>query len=489
MDGRRAGSCVMLGSVPSCPSFLVSPLVKLSVAGRGGARKGGSCVLIPDLVVMEKVGASGRIIIDVSSGQAYLLGWVVLLTFISLMGSFVVIANQVALFLKWKKPSWMVMVRPTDRLDTGRNRRNWDEKVHVRSLDALVVWPQCCKKRMLHHQRASSSYNTGAKPPTRPKTLHEPSHPNSFGFLNHIAFSTEQTRRIIDSCDIWLIQNTYTFQGLKNKEPLRHIRHYLSIVDNIQAGGATKDTSSSLIEEEEWNRIDEYVQYQDDLWDEPSPSMKDNPSEQVCLSGGDIYNDPSFIRFYQNDNTSQWGNCKRKEKGEDGPEWIIKIDHDGEWTEEEERDDPNKVFAVSFYPRTEPVEPLKWKALENRLKPPSVEPPKLELKELPEHLELLEVLWNHKGAIAWSIKDIKGIDSYFYTHKILMEDEFKPSVQPQRPVNPNIKEVVKKEVIELLDAGLIYPISDSPWVSPVQVVLNKGGMTVVKNEKDELIPQ
>ncbi|GKB36983.1 hypothetical protein Tco_0881925 [Tanacetum coccineum] len=70
-----------------------------------------------------------------------------------------------------------------------------------------------------------------------------------------------------------------------------------------------------------------------------------------------------------------------------------------------------------------------------------------------------------------------------------MEDEFKPSVQPQIRVNPNIKEVVKKEVIKLLDAGLIYPISDSPWVSHVQVVPNKGGMTVVKNEKDELILQ
>ncbi|GJS28003.1 reverse transcriptase domain-containing protein [Tanacetum coccineum] len=68
-----------------------------------------------------------------------------------------------------------------------------------------------------------------------------------------------------------------------------------------------------------------------------------------------------------------------------------------------------------------------------------------------------------------------------------MEDEFKPSVEPQRRVNPNIKEVIKKEVIKLLDAGLIYPISDSPWVSPVQVVPNKGGMIVVKNEKDELI--
>ncbi|GJZ06517.1 hypothetical protein Tco_0540310 [Tanacetum coccineum] len=70
-----------------------------------------------------------------------------------------------------------------------------------------------------------------------------------------------------------------------------------------------------------------------------------------------------------------------------------------------------------------------------------------------------------------------------------MEDEFKPSVQPQRRVNPNNKEVVKKEVIKLLDDGLIYPISDSPWVRPIQVVPKKGGMTVVKNEKDELILQ
>ncbi|GJW65622.1 reverse transcriptase domain-containing protein [Tanacetum coccineum] len=70
-----------------------------------------------------------------------------------------------------------------------------------------------------------------------------------------------------------------------------------------------------------------------------------------------------------------------------------------------------------------------------------------------------------------------------------MEDEFKTSVQPQRRVNPNIKEVMKKEVIQLFDAGLIYPISDSPWVSPIQFVPKKGGMAVVKNEKNELIPQ
>ncbi|GJT08680.1 reverse transcriptase domain-containing protein [Tanacetum coccineum] len=68
-----------------------------------------------------------------------------------------------------------------------------------------------------------------------------------------------------------------------------------------------------------------------------------------------------------------------------------------------------------------------------------------------------------------------------------MEDDCKPSVQSQRRVNPKIHEVIKKEVIKLLDAGMIYPISDSPWVSPVHCVPKKGGMTVVVNEENELI--
>ena len=73
-------------------------------------------------------------------------------------------------------------------------------------------------------------------------------------------------------------------------------------------------------------------------------------------------------------------------------------------------------------------------------------------------------------------------------HKIHLEAEYKPVVQPQRRLNSTMKEVVKKEVLKLLDAGMIYPISDSAWVSPVHVVPKKGGMTVVANEKNELIP-
>ncbi|GKE15686.1 reverse transcriptase domain-containing protein [Tanacetum coccineum] len=140
------------------------------------------------------------------------------------------------------------------------------------------------------------------------------------------------------------------------------------------------------------------------------------------------------------------------------------------------------------------------------------EPPELELKDLPSHLEyayleendklpviiakglnddekdaLLKVLKSHKRAIAWKIIDIKGIDPRFCTHKILMEDDYKPTVQSQRRVNPKIHEVIKKEVLKLLDAGMIYPISDSPWVSPVHCVPKKGEITVVANEENELI--
>ncbi|GKA48858.1 reverse transcriptase domain-containing protein [Tanacetum coccineum] len=77
---------------------------------------------------------------------------------------------------------------------------------------------------------------------------------------------------------------------------------------------------------------------------------------------------------------------------------------------------------------------------------------------------LIKVLKSHKHAIAWKISDIKGIDPQFCTHNILMEENAKPVVQHQRRVNPKIHEVIKQEVMKLLDAGLIYPIFDSPWM-------------------------
>nr|GEU63165.1 DNA-directed DNA polymerase [Tanacetum cinerariifolium] len=105
-----------------------------------------------------------------------------------------------------------------------------------------------------------------------------------------------------------------------------------------------------------------------------------------------------------------------------------------------------------------------------------------------EKTALITVLKSHKRAIAWKLSDIKGIDLEFYSHKILTEEDFEPAVQHQRRVNPKIHDVIKNEVLKLLDAGLIYPISDSPWVSPVQCVPKKGGFTVVENEENEFIP-
>nr|GEX34098.1 DNA-directed DNA polymerase [Tanacetum cinerariifolium] len=135
--------------------------------------------------------------------------------------------------------------------------------------------------------------------------------------------------------------------------------------------------------------------------------------------------------------------------------------------------------------------PMDLKLAEESKEKSSVEePPELELKELSSRLEeaLINVLKSHKRAIAWKISNIKGIDTRFYTHKILMEDDYKPAVQSQRRVNPKIHDVIKKEVNKLLDVGMIYHISDSPWVSPIHCVLKKGGMTVVANENNELIP-
>ncbi|GJX06680.1 reverse transcriptase domain-containing protein [Tanacetum coccineum] len=94
----------------------------------------------------------------------------------------------------------------------------------------------------------------------------------------------------------------------------------------------------------------------------------------------------------------------------------------------------------------------------------------------------------HKQAFAWKTIDILGICPSFCKHKIQLLDDKKPVVQKQKRLNPNMREVVKKEIMKLLDTGIIYPIADSPWVSPIYCVPKKGGITVVTNKNDELVP-
>ena len=102
--------------------------------------------------------------------------------------------------------------------------------------------------------------------------------------------------------------------------------------------------------------------------------------------------------------------------------------------------------------------------------------------------QLLDMLKEHKNAIGWSVADLKCIDPSICMHRIHLEDDAKPSCEMQRRLNPNMKEVDMKEVLKLLDVCIIYPISDSKWVSPTQVVPRKFGNTVVENEKGEMIP-
>nr|GEZ58726.1 reverse transcriptase domain-containing protein [Tanacetum cinerariifolium] len=140
-------------------------------------------------------------------------------------------------------------------------------------------------------------------------------------------------------------------------------------------------------------------------------------------------------------------------------------------------------------PSSPPLPLQELKVVEPKNKKSSIdEPPVVELKDLTPYLEyaflegddklpiiiakylkdekktaLIKVLKLHKQALAWQLSDIKGIDPEFCTHKILMNDDFKPMFQHQRRVNPKLHEVIKKEVLKILDAILIHPISDSPW--------------------------
>ncbi|KAI5349392.1 hypothetical protein L3X38_002279 [Prunus dulcis] len=165
-------------------------------------------------------------------------------------------------------------------------------------------------------------------------------------------------------------------------------------------------------------------------------------------------------------------------------------------------------YPPSFRPPLKPLGPSSTK-----LEPSIITPPKLELKPLPNHLKytylgvngtlhviivasltsqedksLIKVLKEHKTALGWTIADIKCISPSMCMHRILMEEDSKPSRDAQRRLNPNMEEVVRAEVLKLLDVGIIYPISYSKWMSPVQVVLKKSGITVVKNDQNELVP-
>nr|GEU63007.1 reverse transcriptase domain-containing protein [Tanacetum cinerariifolium] len=136
-------------------------------------------------------------------------------------------------------------------------------------------------------------------------------------------------------------------------------------------------------------------------------------------------------------------------------------------------DDPNSPEFNPFYYDPEGDILLLEAILNTKTVKSSVdEPPEVELKDLPPHLEYVFLEGDNKLPVIIA--------------KELGDEENFPLIKKR--VNPKIHDVIKKEVQKLLDAGLIYPISDSPWVSPVHCVPIKGGFTVVENEENELIP-
>ncbi|KAK1683833.1 hypothetical protein QYE76_044681 [Lolium multiflorum] len=199
------------------------------------------------------------------------------------------------------------------------------------------------------------------------------------------------------------------------------------------------------------------------------------------------------------ENTEGWENDKGREQ--------YLEDHESEVFREEKNELDEIFLRQPILKHDLPVEDL-------GTTPPPKEDPVFDLKPLPDNLKyayiddkktypviisaklsdfeeerLLEILKKHRRAIGYTLDDLKGISPSICQHAINMEDDAKPVVEHQRRLISKMKDVVRNEVLKLLEAGIIYPIADSRWVSPVHYVPKKGGITIVPNDNDELIPQ
>ena len=127
---------------------------------------------------------------------------------------------------------------------------------------------------------------------------------------------------------------------------------------------------------------------------------------------------------------------------------------------------------------------LKYTFLDKEKAKPVIISSKLDMKQ---EEKLLEVLRKNEEAIRWTLTDLKGLDPSLCTHCIFLEDESRPITEAQRWLNPKVWEAVKEEILKWLNVEIIYPISDSQWVSPMHVVPKKAGVTVTTNKKGKEI--
>nr|GEV64150.1 reverse transcriptase domain-containing protein [Tanacetum cinerariifolium] len=182
-------------------------------------------------------------------------------------------------------------------------------------------------------------------------------------------------------------------------------------------------------------------------------ALEDDPTlTEVDQSYFDSEGDILFLEAFLNDDPS----LPPPNQGNYLPQVLKELKICEAKTDKSSIDEPSEVELKDLPPH------LKYTFLEGDNKLPVIIVKYLSVKE---KTALITILKSHKRAIAWKLSDIKGIDPEFCTHKILMEDYFEPVVQHQRRVNLKIHDVIKNEVLRLLDAGLIYLISDSPWLN------------------------
>ena len=157
-------------------------------------------------------------------------------------------------------------------------------------------------------------------------------------------------------------------------------------------------------------------------------------------------------------------------------EEVMMIDEEARF-EELPLDEP--TMELKSLPST-----LKYVFLNEEKEKPVIIWSKLDIKQ---EEQLLKVLRQNEDAIGWTLTNLKGLDPSLCTHRIFLKDESRPVMEAERRLNPKVCEVVKEEILKWLNAEIIYPISDSQWVSPVHVVPKKAGVTVTMNEKGEEI--
>nr|GEV35655.1 hypothetical protein [Tanacetum cinerariifolium] len=411
-----------------------------------------------------------------------------------------------------------------------------------------------------------STEGNGDPPVPDLQTMEELCQPTLNGWGGPIApIAIQATNFGLKNYMIQQVQNSCQFHGFLGDDANKHLDKFLHVTQSIKVNGVTDDALHLLTlrhhdttnaaggtfmkrrPEECYNLIENMTAHHNDWdtfvqWSESSSSITSSSDPEIIALKAEMAEiNKNLMKFFRLTNNNTVTNSKEDLKGittrsgnpYQGPmiptisSSLLKVvERETEVTKDTvtptnngstKEVQPLVVQVEIPIPNSEPVvapvvEPIAAPVTKND-KSSIDEPPEVELKDLPPHLEhaflegddkflviiakdngvekkaaLIKVLKSHKRAIAWKLSDIKGINPEFYTHKILMEDDFKPAVQHQRSVNPKIHDVIKKEVEKLLDAGLIYPISDSPWVIPVHCVPKKGGFTVVENEENELIP-